>query len=167
MEEPAPPTTPISPPDQTTRVADAPRRSTSVVEWVGVAAGGLALVASVLRWYTVTGPFADQVARSGLPTGRTAWGDGVTAWLPMVLLALAAAIVLAPRFGLSLPLRPVLWLVFALAALVLVIIRWVTIVPGDLPKGAVAGPGFGLYFGLVLAVVSLVGALLGFRTWRR
>jgi hypothetical protein len=163
MEEPAPPTTPIPTPAP----AEGRQRTTSAVEWAGVAAGVLALLVSVLRWYSVTGPFADQVARSGLPTGRTAWGAGVTAWLPMLLLALAAAIVLAPRFGLTLPLRPVFWLVFALAAVVLVIIRWVTIVPDDLPKGVAAGPGFGLYLGLVVAVVSLVGALLDFRTWRR
>lgn len=162
MEEPAPPTTPIPTPEP------APdRRAMSPIHWIGVVTGVLALLVSVLRWYTVTGPFADEVARSGLPTGRTAWGAGVTAWLPMLLLALAAAVVLAPRFSVSVPFTPVLWLVLALAALVLVIIRWVTIVPDDLPKGVEAGPGFGLYLGLVVAVASLVGALLAFRTWRR
>lgn len=162
MEEPAPPTTPIP-----TSEPGSDRHTMSPIHWVGVIAGVLALVVSVLRWYSVTGPFADQVARSGLPTGRTAWGAGVTAWLPMLLLAFAAAIVLSPRFGLKVPLTSVLWLVFALAAVVLVIIRWVTIVPDDLPNGVDAGPGFGLYLGLVVAVASLVGALLAFRTWKR
>jgi hypothetical protein len=164
MEEPAPPTTPIPTP---TSAPASDRRAMSPIHWVAVVAGVLALLVSVLRWYSVTGPFADQVARSGLPTGRTAWGAGVSAWLPMLLLALAAALVLAPRFGLAVPFTAVLWLVCALAAVVLVIIRWVTIVPDDLPRGVAAGAGFGLYLGLAVAVVSLVGALLAFRTWKR
>ncbi|TDQ04481.1 hypothetical protein [Labedaea rhizosphaerae] len=165
MEEPAPPTRPIPTPEPGTE-----RHATttmSPIHWIGVVAGVLALVDTALRWYSVTGPFADEVKRLGLPTGRTAWGAGASAWLPMILLALAAALVLAPRFGLKVPFTSGLWLLLALVAVVLVIIRWVTIVPDDLPQGAEAGPGFGLYVGFALAVVSLVGALLAFRTWKR
>jgi hypothetical protein len=150
--------------------------SVSVIEWVGVAIGVLALVVSVLRWYSVTGPFADAVAASGLPTGRTAWGAGFLAWFPMLLLALAAALILAPRYGLTIPFVPILWLVCAFAALVLVIIGWVTIGPPDpaalakvhvRPEDVSAGAGFGLYLGLVLTAGSVVSALIAFRTWKR
>lgn len=165
MEEPAPPTTPIPTPEPET--SHRTTATMSPIHWVGVVTGVLALVDSALRWYTVTGPFADEVKRLGLPTGRTAWGAGVSAWLPMILLALAAALVLAPRFGVKVPFTSVLWLVLALVAVILVIIRWVTIVPDDLPAGADAGAGFGLYVGLALGVLSLVGALLAFRTWKR
>lgn len=144
----------------------------SPIEWVGAATGVLAVLASVLKWHVVTGQVAELAHAADLPAGRTAWGAGFSAWFPMVLLILAAALVVAPVFGLRVPFVPVLWLLCALVAVIVVIVGWATMDPPDPqvltaagldPQNSSTRAGFGLYLGLLTAVVSGAAALIAFR----
>jgi len=144
-------------------------RQVAPLEWVGVVAGALALVDSFLSWRHVAGPNVEELARTlGLKTWYTAWGSGVTGWLPVVLLAGAAALILAPGFGLRVRVVPLLWLAMAAAALVLIVIRWSTLPTPDWtllqarnlqPEDVDAGASIGLYLGLVIAAISVLGAV--------
>lgn len=138
-------------------------------DWIGVGAGALALVVSFLSWRHVSGPQVVDLARAlGLKTWYTAWGSGVTGWLPVVLLVGAALLLLAPGFGIRVPGLPLLWLGMAFGALVVVVIRWVTLPSPDTallaernirPEDVDTGASIGLYLGLAAAVISLLAAL--------
>jgi hypothetical protein len=145
-------------------------RQVAALDWVGVVAGALALLDSFLSWRHVAGPNVEELARTlGLKTWYTAWGSGVTAWLPVVLLAGAAALLLAPGLGLRIRAVPLLWLVMSAAALVLIVVRWSTLPTPDVallrarnlrPEDVDAGASIGLYLGLVIAAISVLGAVL-------
>jgi hypothetical protein len=138
-------------------------------DWIGVAAGALALVVSFLSWRHVSGPAVVDLARTlGLKTWYTAWGSGLTGWLPVVLLIAAAALILGAGFGLRLPGVPMLWAAMAFAALVIIIIRWATIPRPDAallaarnlrPEDIDTGASIGLFLGLAAALISLLGAV--------
>jgi len=151
-------------------------RRMSLVEWVGVFAAALALLASFLPWRALSGPIA-EVARGGLGvrawTG--AWGSGFSAWFPVLLLILAAVLIVAPRSGAGVT-GTGLWLVCAAAAVVIIVINWITVPqpnaaelsrlglnPGDVS----ASPGWGLYLGFAAAVLSMLAALVRLRAVRR
>ena len=144
-------------------------KQVSGLDWVGVLAGALALVVSFVSWRHIAGPgVVDLAGTLGLKTWYTAWGSGLSARLAVLLLMAAAALLLAPGFGLRLPGVPFLWLGLALASLVLIIIRWVTLPHPDpavlaarnlRPQDIDVGASIGLYLGLAAAVISLAGAV--------
>ena len=146
------------------------RRQVAPLEWIGVLAGALAIVVSFFSWRHVAGPSVVDLARTlGLKTWYTAWGSGVSGWLPVVLLAGAGALVLAKGFGIKLPGVPFVWAGLAVAALVIIIVRWVTLPTPDAeilaarnikPEDIDVGASIGLYLGLVTAVISILGAVL-------
>jgi hypothetical protein len=140
------------------------------LEWVGVAAGALALVDGFLSWRHVSGSpeMVDLLRTLGVKTWYTAWGSGVTGWLPVLLLVGAAALILAPGFGLRVRGVPFLWLAMSAAALVLILIRWATLPTPDealllarnlRAEDVDAGASIGLYLGLAIAAISVLGAV--------
>jgi hypothetical protein len=139
-------------------------------DWIGVVAGALALVVSFVSWRHVAGPAVVDLARAlGLKTWYTAWGSGFSGWFPVLLLLGAAVLILLRGFGVRLPGVPFLWLAMALAALVFIVIRWATLPSPDAtllaarnlrPEDIDSGASVGLYLGLAVAVLSLLGAVL-------
>nr|WP_221471833.1 hypothetical protein [Amycolatopsis umgeniensis] len=137
----------------------------------------LALVALFFPWTTLTAsrPEIEDVLTS-LPAGdvtRDAWRSGFLAWAPVFLLFLPGlAVVLfgrveaVRRAGL-----PHLWLMAAIAALLLMLLGWFTLdwqfdadQRGILSAAGIEiGAGLGRYLGLAAAVVSVVGAAFDVR----
>jgi hypothetical protein len=146
-------------------------RQVAPLEWIGVGAGAAALVVSFFSWRHVSGePNVIEFLRTlGVKTWYTAWGSGVSGWLPIVLLVLAALLIVAPGFGVKVKGVPFLWLGLAAAALVIVIIRWATLPTPDVallaarnlrPQDVDTGASVGLYLGLIVAALSVLGAVL-------
>ncbi|SDI78675.1 hypothetical protein SAMN05192558_11264 [Actinokineospora alba] len=145
----------------------------SPLEWVGILAGLGALVISFFPWQRVTGQFADMVEQIGFRTTSTAWSSGPVAWLAVLALFLAAALLLARAFGVRLPGGSVVWLLLAVTAVVLVIIRWVTLPDLDparlallnlKPEDVETNAGPGLFLCLGIAIVSMAAAVARIRT---
>ncbi|GAA3009859.1 hypothetical protein [Actinokineospora diospyrosa] len=146
-----------------------PKRVTPI-EWAGIGAGALAFIFSFFSWYSVSydGP-------SGLGFGfnqsASAWSLGIGGWLPVLLLVAAAVILLLPHFGTAVPNLVTIWLGLAAGAVVILLIRWLTL-PSASSYGVgddnfSAGAGFGLYLGLLAAIASAVGAGLAFANTRK
>jgi hypothetical protein len=140
-------------------------------DWIGILAGALALVVSFFSWRHLTGAqgVVEFLGTLGVKSWYTAWGSGVSGWLPVLMLIGAAALLLAPGFGIRVPGVPFAWLVLAFAALVMIIIRWATLPEPDAgllqahnfrPEDVDAGASIGLYLGLAAALISLLGAVL-------
>lgn len=140
----------------------------TALEWIGVLAGAFAVVDSFLSWRHVRGTGLVDLARAvGFRTWYTAWSSGPTAWLAVLLLAGAAALILAKGFNVRLPAVPFLWLGMAIAALVLILIRWISLPDPDAatlaafnlrPEDIDTGASIGLYLGLLTAVLSVAAA---------
>ena len=143
-------------------------RRMSLLEIIGLLASVLALIASFLPWRELSTPVANVLTGFGVRAWSGAWGSGGLAWIPVVLLILVGLLLLAPRLGLRLPGVVPFWLVLAVAAVVLIVICWVTIPqpspaeaarlglnPGDVSATA----GWGLYLGLFAAGISVLSAL--------
>ncbi|EME58659.1 hypothetical protein [Amycolatopsis decaplanina] len=149
-------------------------------EWLGLAAGLLALVALFLPWTTLTASRPEiEDALTTLPAGdvtRDAWRSGFLAWAPLFLLFLPGlAVVLfgrvdaVRRAGL-----PHLWLMAAIGALLLMVLGWTTLdwqfdadQRGILSAAGIEiGSGLGRYLGLVAAVCSTVVAFFDVRFLR-
>jgi hypothetical protein len=148
------------------------KHQTTLNEWVGVGAGTVALVASFLPWYTLSGTFADQQKALGLRTWLTAWGTGFLGWFPTVLLVAVAGLVISQRFAKSLRALAPLWLTLAVVALAMILLRWITVPDASKLTGlnaeyAAFHAGFGLYVGLVAALVSGVTGFLEFRATQK
>ncbi|WP_414941412.1 hypothetical protein [Amycolatopsis sp. cmx-11-51] len=149
-------------------------------EWLGLAAGLLALVALFLPWTTLTAsrPEIEDVLTT-LPAAdvtRDAWRAGFLAWAPLFLLflpslavALFGRVDAVRRAGL-----PHLWLLAAIGALLLMVLGWVTLdwqfdadQRGILSAAGVEiGTGLGRYLGLLAGVVSAVVAFFDVRVLR-
>ncbi|MEV6911964.1 hypothetical protein [Amycolatopsis sp. NPDC051071] len=149
-------------------------------EWLGLAAGLLALVALFLPWTTLTASRPEiEDALTALPATdvtRDAWRAGFLAWAPLFLLFLPGlAVVLfgrvdaVRRAGL-----PHLWLMAAIGALLLMVLGWVTLdwqFDADqrgifAAAGIEIGTGLGRYLGLLAAVVSAGVAFVDVRVLR-
>ncbi|UMP06638.1 hypothetical protein [Amycolatopsis sp. EV170708-02-1] len=149
-------------------------------EWLGLAAGLLALVALFLPWTTLTAsrPEIEDVLKTLPATDvtRDAWRSGFLAWAPLFLLFLPSlAVVLfgrvdaVRRAGL-----PHLWLMAAIGALLLMALGWTTLdwqfdadQRGILSAAGIEiGTGLGRYLGLVAAAVSVVVAFFDVRVLR-
>jgi hypothetical protein len=124
-------------------------KTVTPIEWAGVGAGVLGLIASVLSWVTVS-----------FFGGFSAWNAGFFAWFPMLMLVGAAGAVLAPHFGQEVPNRAKLWLGLSGGAAVLVLL-WLIINISDFGDGI--GIGVGFFLGLIAAIGSGAAAFLTFR----
>ncbi|WP_132118822.1 hypothetical protein [Actinocrispum wychmicini] len=140
---------------------------TTLPEWIGVSAGAVAVVASFLPWFTLSGTLADQQKTLGLRSWLTAWGAGFLGWFPTVLLVVVAAVIVSQRFARALRILAPLWLTLAVVAIAMILLRWITVpdatkLTGQSPDYASFHSGVGLYVGLVAAVVSAVTGLFAF-----
>ncbi|SEP54018.1 hypothetical protein [Amycolatopsis saalfeldensis] len=151
-------------------------------EWLGLAAGLLALASLFLPWTTLTADAAAPDVRdafASLPHGdvvRSAWNSDFFSWFPPFVLLLAGLAVVL--FGQMTKVRtsglPHLWLVAGLGALLLMIIGWTTltwIFDSDQraflqTAGIEINAGIGRYLGMLFAVVSVVTAFLDIRAAR-
>lgn len=149
-------------------------------EWLGLAAGLLAVVALFLPWTTLSAsdPQIAGILRD-LPAGdvgRAAWRSGFFAWCPPLLLVLAGAAV--ALFGRVRSVRsaglPQLWLMAAVLALLLMVLGWFLLDQQFTDDqravlsagGVVIGAGTGRYLAMVAAAVSIVAAVLDVRDER-
>ncbi len=151
-------------------------KSVSWREWLGLAAGLLALGSTFLPWTRLAlGTDRPEIrdAFASLPESdvvRNAWHAGFFAWcppLPLLLAGLGVAV-----FGRIRKARvgglPHLWLVVAAASLLFTSLGWLLIdwQFDDDQRGLLAdagitiGAGIGRYLALVAAIVSVVAALL-------
>jgi hypothetical protein len=139
-------------------VTDSPatRQGITWMEWLGVAAGVVALVVSFLPWYRLSAPLERQAESQGAQTWITVWQGNFLAWFPVVLLLAACVLILWQRFGKPLQMLSSLWLTLAALAVAMILLRWITA-----PDGIRSG--YGLYLGLIAAVVSGVAGFLAFR----
>ncbi len=134
----------------------------TTLEWAGIGAGLLAFIVSFFPWYSVS--------YAGFGESISAWNTGIGAWLPILMLMAAAVLIALPHFGVQVARVPLIWLSLAAAAVVIIVLRWVTL-PDDgglgtgllTDSGLEAGAGFGLFVGLVVAIASGVAAFLAFR----
>jgi hypothetical protein len=133
------------------------------IEWAGIGAGALAFIVSFFPWYSISFEGSDLIAGLGLDTSVSAWNAGFGAWFPCLLLVAAGVLVLLPHFGTQVPNLVMIWLGLSAAAVVIIILRWVTF-PSASGFGGSAGAGFGLFIGLAVAVVSGVAAFLSYRS---
>ena len=149
-------------------------------EWLGLAAGLLALGAAFLPWTTLstTRPDIADVLNS-LPQGdvvRTAWNSGFFAWFPpLPLLPAGLAVALFGRIPkVRVSGLPHLWLVVAVASLLFIVVGWL-VMDWQFDEdqrglfdaaGIVIGSGVGRYLATLAAVVSAVAAFLDVRVLR-
>lgn len=123
-------------------------------EWIGLGAGLLAFIASFLPWFSVSfGPISDSL---------NGWSVGFLGWFPILLIIAAAGVILAQTLGSNLPnVRPgwpLILLGVAALSLILILIGWLTN-SGEADSvglgltGLSYGAGFGLYVGLVCAIL--------------
>lgn len=149
-------------------------------EWLGLAAGLLALGSMFLPWTTLSTNKPDievilsQLERTDVV--RDAWHSSFFAWCPPLPLLLAGVVVVV--FGRIRKARvsglPHLWLVVAVASLLLMVVGWFTLgwefdadQRGIFDAAGIAiDPGFGRFAGLLAAVVSSVAAFLDMRAAR-
>ncbi|HEV2781680.1 MAG TPA: hypothetical protein VGX25_20030 [Actinophytocola sp.] len=126
------------------------------LEWAGIGAGVFAFLVSFFNWITFE--------LFGISEGLSAWNSGFTAWFPVLLLMVAGGLVLAPHFGVEVARLPLIWLVLGGVAALLILLRWVTASDATLGTGSA---GFGLFLGLLAALVSGAAAFLTFRAASR
>jgi hypothetical protein len=135
------------------------------LEWAGIGAGALAFIASFFPWYSISydGPSLPGLSAFSASGSLSAWGVGIGGWLPVLLLMAAAVIVLLPHFGTTVANGVMIWLGLSAAALVIVLIRWLTL-PGEDGLGFSQGAGFGIIIGVLAAAASGVAAFLAYRS---
>ncbi|MGH3767527.1 MAG: hypothetical protein ACRDTX_20660 [Pseudonocardiaceae bacterium] len=154
------------------------------LDWVVIGAGLLAFISSLLPWYM----FTASVPILGITRSASAnaWHAGVGAWMSVLMLVAAAAVVLVSTLGGRLrrgTSRSLITLVLAAVASITIALRWATYPDangglgrigelGDFNLGDVSlggafsvtsGAGYGLYLGLVAAIAAAVASLVTFR----
>ena len=156
----------------------------TALDWVVIGAGLLACISSLLPWYS----FTASVPIIGITgsTSANAWHAGRGAWLSVLMLVAAAAVVLVsalggrPRWTAA---RSLITLVLTTLAFITIVLRWVTFPDANGGLGRVgqlgefnlsdvslgdafsvtSGAGYGLYLGLIAAVAASVASLVTFR----
>jgi len=137
------------------------------LEWAGIGAGALALLVSFFPWHSTSYDGPELAGLSGLASVTfSAWEVGIGGWLPVLMLVAAAVILLLPHFGTPVPNGTLIWLGLSAAALVIVLIRWLTL-PGEDALGFSQGAGFGIIIGALAALASAVAAFLTYRASSR
>ena len=134
-------------------------------EWIGLGAGLLAFIASFLPWFTFS-------ALGGVySVSANAWSLGFAAWFPVLLLLAGAGLMLAQQLGANVPVVkpgwPLVLFGVAVLSLIIILIRWLTLSSGTYgllaDSGISYGAGFGLYVGLVAAILFGLSQYLVFR----
>ena len=151
-------------------------------EWLGLAAGLLAVGSTFLPWTVLSADTATSDVRDAFATlphsdvVRTGWNSDLFAWGPPLLLVLAGVAV--ALFGQVRKARisglPQLWLVAGLVTILLMVIGWATlswIFDGDQrafleAAGVTISGGVGRYLGMAFAVGSAVVAVVDIRAAR-
>jgi hypothetical protein len=135
-------------------------------EWIGLGAGLLAFIASFLPWYSISGTGILGTISYSL----NAWNLGFAAWFPVLLLVAGAGLLLAQQVGANVPVIrpgwPLVLLGIAALSLIIILIRWLTLPGGSdgiAQTGISYGAGFGLYVGLVAAILFGLSQYLVFR----
>lgn len=143
----------------------------STFDWAVIGAGVVAFIASFFNWYRVkvtAGPVSSS-------SGGGAWDVGFAAWFSVILLLVAAGLVLAHAMGttMNLPVPlPVITLGLSALAFILILLRWLTFPDADGGLSGIggvddykvsSGAGFGLYLGLLCALVAAVASFMTFR----
>ncbi|WP_033291987.1 hypothetical protein [Amycolatopsis jejuensis] len=151
-------------------------------EWLGLAAGLLAVGSLFLPWTVLSADTATPDVRdafASLPPSdvvRTAWHSDLFSWVPPLLLAAVGVVVVV--FGQVKKARvsglPHLWLVGALAVLLLMVIGWTTldwVFDSDQraflkAAGVTISGGVGRYLGMAFTIGSVALAILDIRAVR-
>ncbi|MGB3439524.1 MAG: hypothetical protein WBA97_12320 [Actinophytocola sp.] len=127
----------------------------TTLEWAGIGAGLAAFIFSFLTWASL-----DLEDEFGLgmvvDTTASAWNVGFLGWFSVLLLVAAGVLVFLPHVGVEVPRLAMTWLILSGVAILLILLRLVTL-------DSYISPGFGLFLGLIAAIVSGVAALLTFR----
>jgi hypothetical protein len=156
----------------------------TALDWVVIGAGLLAYISSLLPWYS----FTASVPILGITRSASAnaWHAGLGAWLSVLMLVAAAAVVLVSTLGGRLrrtASRALITLVLTVLAFITIALRWATFPDangglgrvdqlgefnlGDISLGdafsVTSGAGYGLYLGLIAAVAAAVASLVTFR----
>ncbi len=156
----------------------------TALDWAIIGAGLLAYISSLLPWYVFTAsvPFLG-IMRSA---DANAWHAGVGAWLSVLLLVVAAGLVLVGALGGRLrrvASRSLITLALSALAFVTIVLRWATFPDanrglgragelGNFNLGNVnlsgaftvsSGAGYGLYLGLIAAIVAALASMVRFR----
>ncbi|MDT7712510.1 MAG: hypothetical protein QOG46_1199 [Pseudonocardiales bacterium] len=156
----------------------------TALDWVVIGAGLLAYISSLLPWYN----FTASVPILGITRSASAnaWHAGIGAWLSVLMLVAAAAVVLASTFGGRLrrtASRSLITLILTVLAFITIALRWATFPDanggldrvgelgefnlGDGSLGGAfsvtSGAGYGLYLGLIAAIAAAVASLITFR----
>jgi hypothetical protein len=131
-------------------------------EWIGLGAGLLAFIASFLPWYSISG----TGILGAISYSLNAWSLGFAAWFPVLLVVAGAGLLLAQQLGANVPAVKPGWPLVLLGAsvlsLIIIVIRWLSL-PGGSDGLVQAGAGFGLYVGLVAAILFGLSQYLVFR----
>lgn len=126
----------------------------STLEWAGIGAGVLAFIVSFFPWISVDlGGLADL---AGVDVTGSAWDAGFLAWFSVILLLAVAVVVALPHFGTDVPQRSMIWMIAGGVAFLFILLRWLT-------YGSTYDAQWGLFIGLVLALVSAGAGFLAFR----
>jgi hypothetical protein len=156
----------------------------TTLDWVVIGAGLLAYISSLLPWYT----FTASVPILGITRSASAnaWHAGIGAWLSVLMLVAAAAVVLVSTLGGRLrrtASRSLITLILTALAFITIALRWATFPDanggldrvgqlgefnlGDVSLGGAfsvtSGAGYGLYLGLIAAFAAAVASLVTFR----
>lgn len=150
-------------------------------EWVGLAAGLVALGSLFLPWTNLSATRQDvEEALRELPASdvaRNAWTVGFLAWSGPILLLIAgiAVVLLGQNRTLRVSGLPHLWLIASAVAVVLMLFGWLAVghefaddARALLAEGGVGiYSGLGRYVGMAAGCCSLVTAVLDVRSLRR
>lgn len=129
-------------------MAEFDAKQVSTYEWLGIGAGGLALVNSFLPWLSAgDGPFSVSISAWSIALGL----------LSVLLLIAAAVVVLLPHFGVTLQQSALIWLGLAGVAFLFTLLAWLA------NTGFGIGPSIGVFIGLAIAAASAAGAFLTFK----
>ncbi|HZP73586.1 MAG TPA: hypothetical protein VFA97_09440 [Gaiellaceae bacterium] len=132
----------------------------SRLDW-GIAGGAaVAFISAFLPWWGYSGPV------NILNASVSGWSAGFWAWAGVLLVTLAGVFLVLRRMETSLPELPVgpALLTAGLAALgtVFILIRWVSL-PSAHGLGGSVGAKYGLFLGLIAAIVATACAVIELR----
>jgi hypothetical protein len=126
-------------------------------EWAGIGAGVLAFIVSFFPWWTADlGGGLAELAGIDTSVSGSAWDASFLAWFSVLLLMAVAVVIILPHFGTEVPQRGLIWMIGSGVAFLFILLRWLT-------YESVLDPGWGLFVGLVLALVSAGSGFLVFR----
>jgi hypothetical protein len=133
------------------------------LEWAGIAAAVVGVLVLRAPWFTPTARDVWIAGRYGIEPDPSGWQVGVLARTGVSLLVVAALVVLLPHLGIRVRWRPGIWIVAALAALVLVGISRHQYGTGETEGGYTPDVSLWFYAAAAATWVSLAAAALNAR----